>query len=97
MIRKFLIEVLKGLEAAVPPPENCHHAITFARYGGEHDALALQVNHGGRFRCFFINDDDIERGPGWIIAAIVEIFNRPPEENTQFGVAIGQYTAERES
>jgi len=90
--RAFLIEFLKGLEAAVPPPENCHHAITFARYG-EWDALALQVNIGGKFRCFFINDEDIDRGPESTIAAVVEILNRPNDGNTNVVIGTGPYPA----
>jgi len=42
-----LMLFLKSLEGALPPPEHCHHAITYARYGsddtGWEDRLALQV------------------------------------------------------
>jgi hypothetical protein len=70
-MRQFLIDTLKGLESAVPPPQHCHHAITYVKYGSGEDGLALQLNHGGKFYSFFINEDDAEDSPSRIIDYVV--------------------------
>lgn len=65
---------LKKLEEKIPPPENCHHALTFAYQGnatdGWRDRLALQINHEGTFYCFFLDEGDIE--DWWRVAAFVK-------------------------
>ncbi len=91
--RPFLLALLKGLEAAVPPPPNCHHAITYAQYGsnaeGWQDRLALQVNVAGTFWCFFIDDGDDD--PKAIIDFVVKDLSQPTAKNAQEGVGLGQY------
>ena len=93
-IRQFLVDVLKGLEAAIPPSKNGHHAITFARYGsdeaGWNDKLALQINDNGIFRCFFLDEDDLDRMPEQIIAEVKAILSESfPQE--QLGISGVQY------
>lgn len=94
--RKLLIDLLKGLEKAVPPPPRCHHAITFAQYGsdteGWQDRLALQVNHEGRFHCFFLDDRDLT---GDLYKRVIEpvriAIAAGQTASEQMGVAFGQY------
>jgi hypothetical protein len=98
--RKFLIDVLKQLEAAIPPPQHCHHAITFARYGsdltGWEDKLALQINSGGKFHCFFLDDQDFRTEPARFVESVVHLMSEH-DENAQLGVAFGQYTMASQS
>jgi hypothetical protein len=93
-MRTFLLLFLKSLEAAIPPPENCHHAITFARFGsdaaGWQDRLALQVNRADVFYCLFIDDEDFSRGVGSLVELVVEQLSLPME-GEQLGVALGRY------
>lgn len=92
---QLLRETLKGLEKVIIPSPNGHHAITYARYGsdsrGWEDKLALQVNAGGVFHCFFLEDGDLDGTPAQIIDRIVEQFQaRTPR--SQWGVSGVQYT-----
>lgn len=91
-MRTQLLEFLKLLERKIPPPNNSHHAVTYAQYGsdeiGWHDRLALQVNSGGVFECYFIDEND-SIGPD-LVAKIVELHSRPMI-TAQLGVALGQY------
>lgn len=76
--RQFLIDMLMGLEAAIPPPAGCHHAITYAQYGSEDagwDRLALQVNHGSEFHLFYLDDSDFDSSPAEVIEQIVAIMS----------------------
>lgn len=92
--RQFLIEALKGLETAIPPSLNGHHAITFARYGSDEDGwqdkLALQVNENGVFHCFFLDESDLERTPAEFILAITTELAAPCD-NEQIGVSGVKY------
>jgi hypothetical protein len=49
--RLFILEFLKRLEDVIPPPTNCHHAITYAQHGsdleGWTDKLAVHVHAPG--------------------------------------------------
>ena len=62
-MKKKLLEFLKALEVAVPPPSG-HHAITFCQYGsdetGWEDRLGLHVRIGNGARTVFIEDKDLE-------------------------------------
>lgn len=96
-MRQFLIDLLKALEAAVPPPALCHHAITYAQYGsdetGWEDRLAIQVNRGGKFQCLFLDDGDFRIPAAFVVAEIVKVLSVP---GGQPGVAFGQHVdAER--
>ncbi len=95
MIRKFLIELLKGIEERVPPPPYCHHALTYAQYGsdqeGWEDRLALQINQNGVFRCVFLDEGDFDKNSYNLVADIVEMLKSPPVGNEQIGIALGQY------
>jgi hypothetical protein len=66
-MKQFLIDLLKSLESIVAPPPNCHHAITYAKFGSDEtewqDELALQVNKDGEFLCFFLDDEDFAQKP----------------------------------
>lgn len=74
-MRDKLLIFLKALESRIPPPPYCHHALTYAQYGsdeaGWEEKLALQINAGGKFHCFFIEPGDFEKGDG-LIAEIAE-------------------------
>jgi hypothetical protein len=92
-MRQWLIEMLKRLEFLAPPPPNCHHAITYAEYGepGDwHERLALQVNYGGEFLCFFLQDEDFAQEPVSIANEVAEQI-RKGTAGMQRGVAMGQY------
>ena len=93
-MRKFLIDFLKRLEFLAPPPENCHHAITFAKFGSDEDGwqdrLALQVNCDGIFRCFFLQDEDFHQEAEDLANEVAELV-RNPCANEQHGVGFGQY------
>lgn len=94
--KKFLIEFLKGLEASIPPPENCHHGITFAQYGSDKtgwmDMVAVQVNKHGKFHCFFLEESDFESDPSIAVAKIKSTFSNP-DPHSQLGVSFGRYIA----
>ena len=91
--------LLKRLEEELPPPPLCHHALTFAQYGsdkkGWEDKLAVQINFGGVFKCFFIENADQEKHVYEVIDEIVNLVkaNNPRD---QIGVGPGQYV-ERDS
>lgn len=92
----LLIDLLKGLEAEVPPPPRCHHAITYAKYDSDEagwtDKLALQVYYNGKFFCFFIDDDDLADNLQRTIAFVKESLASPEiVASMQQGVAQGQY------
>jgi hypothetical protein len=93
-MRNYLIEFLKMLEVAIPPPENCHHAITYARYGsdadGWQDKLALQINLLGEFHCIFLEEDDLSLNAEKTVKEIERILFTPMSAE-QLGVALGQY------
>jgi hypothetical protein len=76
----------------IPPPEKCHHALTFARYGsdetGWQEKLGLQINQAGVFHCFFLEDAD------FTVETIEDIKKKlaePLSGKEQLGVATGQY------
>jgi hypothetical protein len=75
-MRTQLIELLKGLEVAIPPPANCHHGIIFMtgspEYGPD-DKLALQVNRNGLFQVLFLDDADLMIDSSMLIANVVAI------------------------
>ena len=74
--RYFLLDFLKRLEAAIPPPPRCHHAITYAQFGSEEtgwqDKLAIQINVVGKFPCFFIEPEDEGKSVEQLVAEIVQ-------------------------
>lgn len=95
--RQFLIDFLKQLESAVPPPPNCHHCLTYAQYGsdkdGWQDRLALHINVDGKFHCLFLDENDFAHGVAALVATVSGIIAQPPPPGTQFSVAAGQYTS----
>jgi hypothetical protein len=95
-MHQWLLDFLKGLESVIPPPANCHHVITFAQYGSDQDGwedrLALQVNVGGKFYCFFFDANDMTQEPRKIIESIGELL-KSADATAQFGVSCGQYLA----
>lgn len=62
-----LMAILKEIELRIPPPQDCHHCLTFSRYGsdadGWQDKLALQINRDGKFYCVFIDPEDFDHTP----------------------------------
>jgi len=93
--RAYVLDLLRALEEAVPPPPLCHHALTRARYGsdaaGWSERLALQVNVNGVFLCFFLDPSDLDAPPADLARVIAGLALDPPPPGTQFGVALGQY------
>lgn len=95
--------LLKSLEAAVPPPANCHHVIGFVRrvalatetqmtgvvLSGE-EQLTLHVNVDGKFYQFFLNDVDFDlpiRTVDYVVKTLVYL---KPAENLQTGAEPGR-------
>ena len=100
-MRQFWITFLKELERLVPPPANCHHAITYAQYGsdasGWEDKLAVQVNTSGVFLCIFLDESDCDCGPDDLAGArhlaeqVAEAAQQPIKTSTQRGSGFGKY------
>lgn len=76
-MKKRIMEFLKLLESALPPPEGAHHSITFAQYGsddaGWDDRLALGLREGGTTRIVFLEDGDLERPPSELVTEITQL------------------------
>ena len=93
-MREYVITLLKQMEEAIAPPQHCHHALTYARYGSDEsgwvDKLALQVNQNGSFHCFFIDEGDDLNPPEDIVAEIVGMI-LIPDPGEQLGAGFGQY------
>lgn len=92
-MKKFLLEFLKILEVKIPPPEHCHHCITYSKYGvGDvwKDQLSLQVNTGD-FQCFFLDDSDFDLTPDELAEFIAQAIRDGAPPGTQFGIGPGQY------
>jgi len=90
-MKEQLIHLLKTIEEFIPPPANCHHCLTFARYG-EEEKLALQVNKGGVFHCIFLDEDELQSTPRETAIAIALLLNSDMVD-PQLGVGPGQYTS----
>jgi hypothetical protein len=87
---KTIIAFLRSLEEVVPPPAGCHHVLAYARYGTKDQythQLALQVNVGGFFTCYFLNDADIENAEK-TIRFIQEDLSRPRTAGTAEGTTV---------
>jgi len=86
-VRDKLLEFLKALEAAIPPPQG-HHAITFCRYGSDSDGweakLGLHIRMPkdfmkgdrtegtkGESQTFFLDGDDLDQPTEKLVAEIV--------------------------
>lgn len=69
--RRWLIDLLKGLEDAIPPGTNRHHGITYNRYGSDQngwsDRLGLHVWFGNHSQTFFLDDEDFNKTPNEVI------------------------------
>lgn len=93
-MRQKLIDLLRDIERCIPPPENCHHCLTFAQYGsdvdGWKDKLCLQLNIAGKFQQFFLDDEDFDKPPFDLIYKILELL-RTPDPAFQQGVGPGIY------
>ena len=93
-MQKKLIEILKLLESAVPPPKSCHHLLMYAQFGsdetGWEDRLLLQVNKDGKFYPFFWDEDDLQHPSTEIVAAIVDLLSQPAPKNWQVSKIGGQ-------
>ena len=94
MIIGQILDFLRHMEEHLPPPPNSHHAITRTQYGsdetGWEERLAIQVNLDGKFLCFFLDAEDLEKAPESLVAEIVTLAKNPPP-NTQLGVSSGRY------
>lgn len=94
MTAKNLMNWLKAIETAIPPPMHCHHAITYAQFGsddcGWEDKLALQINLDGKFLCFFLEDYDFEMSIERFLPLLtLQIANL--DESAQLGIGMGKY------
>jgi hypothetical protein len=92
-MKQFLIDFLKLLERELPPPANCHHGIGYAQFGsdstGWEDRLALQINVGGVFHCFFLDEADFEKTPARLVTEVVTEMKK--SGNFQEGISLGRY------
>lgn len=80
-MKELLIKFLKTLEEVVPPPVECHHAITYAQYGsdeiGWEDRLALRINVAGDERVLFLDTGDLENEIDWdLVKTLVKKANK---------------------
>ena len=80
-MKQQLLDLLKNLEAAVPPPQNCHHALMYSQYGSDEDGwedkLALQINRSGRFQTLFLDEEDFKKPGTALISEILGLINSP--------------------
>lgn len=93
-MRNRLLSFLKKMEEVLPPPSRAHHALVFAQYGsdsaGWSDQLALQINDGGRFYAYFIEEGDFEMELDDLASEIVRQ-HAARKSSAQGGVALGQF------
>jgi hypothetical protein len=91
MIEK-LISFLKVLEVVIPPPKNCHHVVMYSQYGSDEigwkDHLCLQVNYGGLFYPFFLDNLDFEKHENILVKEIQDLLNAP-DANFQISTKAG--------
>jgi hypothetical protein len=87
-----LLEFLKQLEKAVPPPDKCHHALMYSQYGSEEtkweDKLCLQVNVNGVFFPFFLDDDEFNEI--MIAQIMIDLKNQATAVNWQLSYTLGK-------
>jgi hypothetical protein len=82
MTAEYLLSLLVALERRIPPPPNCHHAITRTPYGsdehGWQDQLGLHVWVGGKMQTFFMGDDgnDLDRPVDVVVEEIAAHVDR---------------------
>jgi hypothetical protein len=92
-VKTQLLAFLMELERAIPPPPKCHHALTAAQFGsniaGWEDKLALQMNIGGEFVAFFLDDTDLLMTPEELVRNIVDLLYTA-QQAPQLGIALGQ-------
>jgi hypothetical protein len=83
-MRQKLIEMLKALEQAWPPPAKCHHNVVYARQGGDEagstDKLLLQVNNAGVFHSFFLEDADFDRPIAEFVTEIIVVLKKARDD-----------------
>lgn len=91
---RYTLDLLGRLESEIPPPPNCHHVICRAEWGS-HDTnweerFALQINDGGNFFCYFIDEADLLKNASDLADEIVAI-HRKENPKAQLAVAAGQF------
>ena len=61
-MHQYVLELLKQLEAAIPPTEGTHHALVYTRIGSEadgfQDKLVLWINHNGVQSPYYLDVND---------------------------------------
>lgn len=89
-----VLDFLRALELAIPPPPNCHHVLARCHYGsdtvGWDEKLAVQVNVAGTFHAFFLDDAD-QAKPSEKLADEIATELAKSMPNVQHGVAKGQF------
>lgn len=92
MVKK-LIDIMTLLEIAVPPPANCHHMITCAKFGsdetGWEDRLLVQINKDGVFFSLFWDEEDFALPVAELVALMVQMLNEPLAEDFQVSEVAG--------
>lgn len=93
---EYLLVFLQELEKLIPPPANCHHAITAGKFGSDEDGwkdvLIVQINNGGEFLQVFVEPDDLTMAPQYLADAVSKV-HRPSNSARQRGIGLGQYVA----
>lgn len=93
-MKNYLLTLMKQLEALVPPPPRCHHAIMYSQFGsdadGWEDKLTVQVNMNGQFHAVFLDAGDFQKSAVELAEAIADSLAEPMP-NAQIGVGLGQF------
>lgn len=76
-VHSYLLHLLKQLEEKVTPPQGCHHAIMFRKYGsdesGWEDKLVLQMSLSSGLWNLFLEELDFSRATDVLIADITKL------------------------
>ncbi len=78
-MNKFaLIELLKELEAKLPPPDKCHHSLHYTKSGSDAEGwtgeLVLTLTVNGRFYSFLLDDKDFNIPANELVSQIINGF-----------------------
>jgi hypothetical protein len=73
---KDVLQLLRRLEHAWPPPSGCHHAVVM----NSADSLKVQVNYHGNIQTFILDEKDMERKPEDLADEIAEMAKKSTQD-----------------